>query len=158
MSSEMSVPVNSHDLRRRVGCYQMAPEGGAKRSGSRSLRRDRDREPADRCAGAAATRGHKHSAAAHAGPGRNPLIRATEHLAAFLAFPIEFHNPAGLHHEALVLADALGLPATYDAHYLALAERVGCEVWTDDQRLLRQVATSLPFVRWIGDHPVTIEG
>jgi len=86
------------------------------------------------------------------------LIRATEHLAAFLAFPIEFHNPAGLHHEALVLADALGLPATYDALYLALAERLGCEVWTDDQRLLRQVAESLPFVRWIGDHPATVEG
>ncbi len=52
-------------------------------------------------------------------------------------------------------ADALGLPATYDAHYLALAEHLGCELWTDDQRLLRQVATSLPFVRWIGDHPAT---
>jgi predicted nucleic acid-binding protein len=83
------------------------------------------------------------------------LIRATEHLAAFLALPIEFHNPAGLHHEALVLADALELPATYDAHYLALAEHLGCEMWTDDQRLIRRVSTSLPFVRWIGDHPAT---
>jgi predicted nucleic acid-binding protein len=83
------------------------------------------------------------------------LTRATEHLAAFLALPIEFHNPAGLHHEALVLADALDLPATYDAHYLALAEHLGCELWTDDQRLIRRVATSLAFVRWIGDHPAT---
>jgi predicted nucleic acid-binding protein len=83
------------------------------------------------------------------------LIRATEHLAAFLALPIEFHNSAGLHHEALVLADALELPATYDAHYLALAEHLGCEMWTDDQRLIRRVSTSLPFVRWIGDHPAT---
>jgi predicted nucleic acid-binding protein len=81
------------------------------------------------------------------------LTRATEHLAAFLDLPIEFHNPAGLHHEAIVLADALDLPATYDAHYLALAEHLGCELWTDDQRLIRRVATSLPFVRWIGDHP-----
>ena len=86
------------------------------------------------------------------------LTRATEHLAAFLALPIEFHNPVGLHHEALVLADALGLPATYDAHYLALAEHLGCELWTDDQRLMRQVAESLPFVRWIGDHPATVGG
>jgi predicted nucleic acid-binding protein len=83
------------------------------------------------------------------------LIRATEHLAAFLDLPIEFHNPAGLHHEAIVLADALDLPATYDAHYLALAEHLGCELWTDDQRLIRQVTPSLPFVRWIGDHPAT---
>ena len=86
------------------------------------------------------------------------LTRATEHLAAFLALPIEFHNPVGLHHEALVLADALGLPATYDAHYLALAEHLGCELWTDDQRLMRQVAESLPYVRWIGDHPATVGG
>ena len=57
-----------------------------------------------------------------------------------------------------MLADALDLPATYDAHYLALAEHLGCELWTDDQRLIRHVATSLPFVRWIGDHPATVAG
>jgi predicted nucleic acid-binding protein len=86
------------------------------------------------------------------------LVRATEHLAAFLAFPIAFHNPVGLHHQALVLADALGLPATYDAHYLALAEHLACELWTDDRRLIRQVVHSLPFVRWIGDHPAAARG
>jgi predicted nucleic acid-binding protein len=85
------------------------------------------------------------------------LDEASQHLDDFLAFPIEYHNPAGLHYQALVLADALGLPATYDAHYLALAEQLGCELWTDDQRLIRQVATSLPFVRWIGDHPVAAQ-
>jgi predicted nucleic acid-binding protein len=86
------------------------------------------------------------------------LDAATQHLDDFLALAIEFHNPTGLHFQALVLADALGLPATDDAHYLALAEHLGCELWTDDQRLLRQVAESLPFVRWIGDHPATVEG
>jgi predicted nucleic acid-binding protein len=86
------------------------------------------------------------------------LVTATEFLDAFLALPIEFRNPSGLHRQALVLADALDLPATYDAHYLALAEHLGCELWTDDQRLIRHVATSLPFVRWIGDHPATLEG
>ena len=86
------------------------------------------------------------------------LTDATEQLDDFLPLPIDYHNPMGLHHQALVLADALGLPATYDAHYLALAEHLGCELWTDDQRLLRNVATSLPFVRWIGDHPATVAG
>jgi predicted nucleic acid-binding protein len=81
------------------------------------------------------------------------LVAAAQHLDGFLALPIEFHNPAELHFQALVLADALDLPATYDAHYLALAEHLGCELWTDDLRLIRHVATSLPFVRWIGDHP-----
>jgi predicted nucleic acid-binding protein len=86
------------------------------------------------------------------------LAEAARQLDDFLAFPIELHNPVGLHYWALVLADALGLPATYDAHYLALAEHLGCELWTDDQRLIRQVATGLPFVRWIGDHPATVIG
>jgi predicted nucleic acid-binding protein len=86
------------------------------------------------------------------------LAAATQHLDDFLALRIEFHNPAGLHYQALVLADALDLAATYDAHYLALAEHLGCELWTDDQRLIRRVATRLPFVRWIGDHPATVQG
>jgi predicted nucleic acid-binding protein len=90
-------------------------------------------------------------------PSGTSLVTATEFLDAFLAVPIEFHNPTGLHHQALVLADTLGLPATYDAHYLALAEHFGCELWTDDRRLMRQVESSLPFVRWIGDHPATGE-
>jgi predicted nucleic acid-binding protein len=86
------------------------------------------------------------------------LTEAARQLDVFLALRIEFHNPTGLHYQALVLADALGLPATYDAHYLALAEHLGCELWTDDQRLIRQVGSSLPFVRWIGDYPATVEG
>jgi predicted nucleic acid-binding protein len=81
------------------------------------------------------------------------LVAATQHLDDFLALPIEFHNPAELHFQALVLADALDLPANYDAHYLALAEHLGCELWTDDLRLMRRVATNLPCLRWIGDHP-----
>jgi predicted nucleic acid-binding protein len=86
------------------------------------------------------------------------LIDATMLLDDFLKLPIEFHNPGGLHRPALVLADALSLPAAYDAHYLALAEYLGCELWTDDQRLLRQVGDRLPFVRWIADYPATTAG
>ena len=81
------------------------------------------------------------------------ITDATAQLDDFLALPIDYHIPVGLHHRALVLADALGLPATYDAHYLALAEHLSCELWTDDLRLMRRVATNLPCLRWIGDHP-----
>ena len=78
---------------------------------------------------------------------------AVRQLGDFLDCRIELHNPVGLHFQALVLAAAPDLAATYDAHYLALAEHLGCELWTDDQRLMRRVASSLPFVRRIGDHP-----
>jgi predicted nucleic acid-binding protein len=73
-------------------------------------------------------------------------------LADFLAFPITLPNPAGLHRQALMLADRHGLPAAYDAHYVALAEHLGCVLWTDDQRLLRLVGAKLPFVQWIGNY------
>ena len=84
------------------------------------------------------------------------LTEAVRQLGDFLDFRIELHNPVGLHFEALVLADALDLAATCDAHYLALAEHLGCELWTDDQRLIRRVAIGLPYVHWIGDHPARV--
>src|SRR5215212_2140201 len=71
------------------------------------------------------------------------LTEAVRQLDDFLDFRIELHNPVGLHFQALVLAAALDLAATYDAHYLALAEHLGCELWTDDQRLMRRVSASL---------------
>lgn len=52
---------------------------------------------------------------------------------------------------ALALANQFDLSATYDAHYLALAEREGCEYWTADQRLWNAVKTHLPWVRWLGE-------
>lgn len=80
------------------------------------------------------------------------LNEASRLLAEFLAFPMEISSPPGLHQLALGMADAFGLPAAYDAHYLALAQQLGCELWTNDVRLLRQVQPHLPFVRWLGDY------
>ncbi len=80
-------------------------------------------------------------------PGRMSRDEAAALLADFLAFPIVLHNPEGLHQRALALADAHGLPATYDAHYLAVAESLGCVFWTDDRRLCHALAGRLAFVR-----------
>jgi hypothetical protein len=54
--------------------------------------------------------------------------------------------------------DFLGLPTTYDAHYLALAEHLCCRLWPDDQHLIQRVTDSLPFVRWLGDRSATVDG
>lgn len=38
---------------------------------------------------------------------------------------------------ALALADQLGQGASYDSVYLALAQRLGCDLWTADNRFAR---------------------
>lgn len=70
----------------------------------------------------------------------------------FASFPVRLVAPPSLHADALAIADAYALGAVYDAHYIALAQHLGCDFWTDDRRLLRALAGRLPFVRWIGDY------
>jgi predicted nucleic acid-binding protein len=67
-----------------------------------------------------------------------------------LDLPIELHRPAHLHLRALELAAQYSLPATYDAHYVALAEHLGVELWTMDRKLHAAVAERLPWVRLVG--------
>ncbi|MBI3961872.1 MAG: type II toxin-antitoxin system VapC family toxin [Deinococcus sp.] len=58
------------------------------------------------------------------------------------------------HRRAFELAHQFSRPTSYDAHYLALAERQGCECWTADERLWNAVREKLSWVRWIGEyHP-----
>ena len=56
-----------------------------------------------------------------------------------------------LHTRALELAVKFGINAAYDAHYLALAERMNCELWTADERLWNSVRAELGWVRWVGE-------
>lgn len=64
-----------------------------------------------------------------------------------LELPIALINEANLHLKAREIAMRYNLPATYDAHYLALAEWMDIELWTADQRL---VNTLKPFkVKWV---------
>ncbi len=64
-----------------------------------------------------------------------------------LTLPIHLRATDDMHSDALRLAERYGLRAAYDAHYLALAERLGAEFWTADRRLAQQVAGELPWVR-----------
>jgi|SRR6266571_3485894 predicted nucleic acid-binding protein len=64
---------------------------------------------------------------------------------------LEFEEAPDLHIRAMQLAYQFGLPAAYDAHYLALAEREGCELWTADERLWNTIRGRLAWVRWMTD-------
>jgi predicted nucleic acid-binding protein len=70
----------------------------------------------------------------------------------FTELELDFSQDAALSIRTLEFADRFGLQATYDPHYLALAEREGCELWTADTRMWRIVRSELPWVRWIGDY------
>ena len=68
-----------------------------------------------------------------------------------LTMNIEFRDVSGLHIRATQLAAELRQGAVYDAHYLALAESLECELWTADQRFQRAASAAGRGVRWVGE-------
>ena len=70
-------------------------------------------------------------------------------LIAAQSLPLELFGDGDLHSAALRLAQQLSLPAIYDAHYLALAERFDAELWTADRRLARAVQGEVRAVRLV---------
>ena len=75
---------------------------------------------------------------------------AAEALSALLP-AVAIVEPAGLYDAALTIADELGVGATYDALYMALAESEDFELWTADRSLVRAAQPRFPRVRWIGE-------
>jgi predicted nucleic acid-binding protein len=72
---------------------------------------------------------------------------------------LDFSQDPYLSTRAIELANKYGLPATYDAHFLALAEREGCELWTADSRMWRTVQGKIPWVRDLSEYqPVNDQG
>ncbi len=63
--------------------------------------------------------------------------------------PIVLHEDNELHELALELAVKYRLPAAYDAQYLALAQRLGVELWTTDAKLVKAVQDELAWVRLV---------
>lgn len=66
-----------------------------------------------------------------------------------LRLPIELHGDAQLHSRALKIAHEHHLQATYDAHYVALAERFRVPLWTCDRRLAAELRNELPEVHLV---------
>src|SRR5690349_5528756 len=57
-----------------------------------------------------------------------------------LAQPIQFMFDDDLLRRAYDLATRFNRPTAYDSQYLAIAERLGCDFWTVDERLYNAVA------------------
>jgi len=71
---------------------------------------------------------------------------------------IASYTDAFIHKRAPALARNAGLKAVYDAHYLALAENLGTELWTADRRLANAVRDEYPWVKCLDDVEVeTVE-
>lgn len=84
--------------------------------------------------------------------GELTVEEAKEGLEAVLAaLPAPAEPWCTLYARALEVAHRFGRSASYDAHYLALAELEGCELWTADERLWNTVKGELSWVRWVGE-------
>ncbi len=64
----------------------------------------------------------------------------------------DFSKESALNDRALKLTHQFKLPAIYDAYYLALAEREGCELWTADTRMWKAVHTNLTWVHNLSEY------
>jgi predicted nucleic acid-binding protein len=64
--------------------------------------------------------------------------------------PIDFLDAHWIHERAVTLTRQFNRPATYDSHYLAIAEEMRIEFWTMDQRLYNAVKHHVPWIRLLG--------
>ena len=83
--------------------------------------------------------------------GEHSLADVQVGIESLLALDLQIHNVSNLHARATELAALLRQGAVYDAHYLALAESLGCELWTADQRFQGVASSAGHSVHWVGD-------
>lgn len=65
-------------------------------------------------------------------------------------------QPSGLYEVAFDFAVSHRLPSIYDAIYVSLAQMIGADLWTADQRLLTAIGGAAPWVRFIGVLPAAV--
>ena len=68
------------------------------------------------------------------------------------AVSLDFSRTSALNLRAMAFAEHFSLPATYDSHYLALAEREDCPLYTADMRLWGAVKDQLDWVHLMNDY------
>lgn len=62
---------------------------------------------------------------------------------------IELYSNSELHQDALAIAERFKLPAAYDAHYLALAEKMQIDFYTCDKKLFNSVQQNFPRIKLV---------
>ena len=83
------------------------------------------------------------------------IEEAVTSLKDFDRLSIDSLAPRTLSARAIEIADQFGLKWIYDAFYVALAEIVGCDLWTADEALHAAVSGAHANVRLLSEYPLT---
>jgi predicted nucleic acid-binding protein len=86
---------------------------------------------------------------------RQPLAIAQASLEGILDLPIVTVDAPDLYRRALTLTERYSLSG-HDALYLAVAEALDCDLWTDDRRVLHALAGREPRVRALGGYTTVV--
>lgn len=81
--------------------------------------------------------------------GSTTAERGVRLLRKILSLPVELHDDPVLHEEATEIALRLNAGAAYDAHYLALAERLGLPFYTADAKLHAPASKLFPTIEFV---------
>ncbi|MHB8574040.1 MAG: type II toxin-antitoxin system VapC family toxin [Dehalococcoidia bacterium] len=82
---------------------------------------------------------------------------ADEALDELLSYPLMLVMDRALYPRALEFARTYNLPSIYDSLYVVLAESLGAELWTADQRLLQAIGANAPWVRSLATFPMAAD-
>ena len=66
-----------------------------------------------------------------------------------LSYSIQMHHDDVILKRTFELATEFNRPTGYNSQYLAVAERLNCELWTADERLFNTVKDNLARMKWI---------
>lgn len=84
--------------------------------------------------------------------GQMTIEQAKEALTDALSFNITLYGHRqlpNLHQTAFDLVNQFNLPASYDAHYLALAQHLNCDFYTGDKRLYNTVKNQISWIKLV---------
>ncbi len=82
--------------------------------------------------------------------GRLTSIQSTQLLRFGLTWVTVLDPDTEIAVRGIQIASQLRQRASYDSQYVALAERLGCELWTADRRFGLAAQPIYPFVHWLG--------